>query len=169
MKKRKAHRGMWVQIHKVALPPRERSDRLPADTARVPLELRIKGFLCNAQAVPGDEVTIKTATGRKVKGKLTAICPAYNHNFGECQPELLAIGGNLRRLLAFARVLRGKPRRVNGKATRRSRIGEDGLVCPSLARASAEFRKEMPRGFHRRPRTMARQVSREASLRGVKP
>ena len=94
-----AGRGTWVQIYNVALAPRERSDRLPADTARVPLELRVKGFLCNARATLGDKVMIRTTTGRKAKGKLIAITPAYDQSFGQCRPELLEIGQSLKKLV----------------------------------------------------------------------
>ena len=37
--------GSWVELHRVVLPPGERAPQVPAETQRVPLELRVKGFL----------------------------------------------------------------------------------------------------------------------------
>lgn len=97
---RVAKAGEWVQIHNVILTARERAVHVPVDTRQVPFEMWLKGFLVDDAAQIGDEVTIATVTGRHVTGKLVAINPAYPHSFGEPVPELLAIGRELRALIA---------------------------------------------------------------------
>lgn len=93
--------GTWVEIHSVVLPPDERADHLPEDTKRVPLEMRVKGFLV-AAATLGDQVEIVTAAGRRLHGTLAQANPAYAHGFGAPIAELVAIGGESRALLRAA-------------------------------------------------------------------
>ncbi len=38
------------------------------------------------------QATIKTLTGRLVKGKVMEVEPSYKHDFGDFVPELLQIG-----------------------------------------------------------------------------
>lgn len=95
----KAKKGDWVQIEKLLLKPEERTVPLPEDTKKVPLKMRVKGFLQNEEANIGDEVEILTLIGRRVTGTLVAINPKYEHDFGEPVPELLTIGIELRKIL----------------------------------------------------------------------
>ena len=95
-----AKAGDWVQIHNVILSAEERAPQVPEDTRQVPFEVRLKGFLVDAEAEVGQEVTVATVTGREIKGTLVAVKPVYPHNFGEPVPELLGIGHELRELLA---------------------------------------------------------------------
>ena len=90
--------GTWVEIHKIALEVGERAAQVPRDTRQVPLELRVKGFLVAAAAM-GDEAEIETLTGRRLRGRLTAVNPAYSHGFGPPIPELSGIGGEVRAIL----------------------------------------------------------------------
>lgn len=90
--------GTWVEISRVILEPDARAPQVPADTAAVPLELRVKGFLQQPTAL-GHEAKITTLTGRTQYGKLTSINPKHSHGFGEPVPELLSIGMELKRLL----------------------------------------------------------------------
>ncbi len=94
-----AQHGDWVQIYQVVLPAGERAPQVPPETMQVPLELRVKGFLCDEQAEVGQQVTICTLAGRKLQGRLVAINPAYGVDYGDPQPELLAIAGELRAIL----------------------------------------------------------------------
>ncbi|AZR74327.1 2-amino-4-ketopentanoate thiolase [Anoxybacter fermentans] len=94
----KVPKGTWVQIRQIVLKPEERAPQVPNDTKKVPLELRVKGFL-EEDASIGDEVTITTLIGRKLKGRLEAVNPRYEHDFGEPIPELLTIGQKLRQFL----------------------------------------------------------------------
>lgn len=97
-----AEKEDWVEIHRVILKPEERAPNIPEETRRVPLELRVKGWLQDTSAVVGSEVTIRTATGRELKGTLRNVHPAHTHGFGEPVPELLMIGAELRALLGTA-------------------------------------------------------------------
>lgn len=91
-------KGTWVQIHQIVLKPEERAPQVPDDTKKVPLELRVKGFL-EQDAQIGEEVTIKTLTGRRLVGELVEANPAYGHDFGKPVPTLLTIGQELREFL----------------------------------------------------------------------
>jgi hypothetical protein len=91
--------GTWVEIERVVLVPEARAPHVPEDTRRVPLEMRAKGLLL-AEAVPGEEVEIETAAGRRLRGTLREASPAYTHGFGPPVPELLAAGREARALLA---------------------------------------------------------------------
>jgi hypothetical protein len=85
----------------VVLAPGERAAQVPEETARVPLELRVKGFLV-ASAALGDEAEVVTPAGRRLRGTLDRALPAYEHGFGPPVPELLAVGAELRALLEQA-------------------------------------------------------------------
>lgn len=93
-----AAEGTWVEIGQIVLPAGERAPRVPADTQQVPLEMRLKGFLV-APAAPGEEAEIETPVGRRVRGKLIQVNPAYTHGFGAPIPELDTIGGEVRAIL----------------------------------------------------------------------
>lgn len=89
----------WVEIHDIVLKPEERTGNLPEETKKVPLEMRLKGFLLE-EADLGDRVKIRTVTGRIVEGTLLKENPVYEHGYGETFiPELLTIGQNLRAML----------------------------------------------------------------------
>ena len=90
--------GSWVEISAIVLEPNQRAPHIPDDTRQVPLEMRVNGFLA-APAALGDEAEIVTAAGRKLRGTLTAINPAYTHGFGAPIPALSVIRGQVRALL----------------------------------------------------------------------
>ncbi len=94
----RAKKGDWVQVYGVVLKPEERAPQVPEDTHKVPLEMRIKGFI-QQDAQVGEEVTIETLTGRLVSGKLVAVNPAHEHDFGRPVPELAKVGLELRAML----------------------------------------------------------------------
>jgi len=83
--------GTWVEIEQVVLEPRERAPGIPADTAAVPLLLRVSGFLAE-DAVVGEPARVRTLIGRELDGVLRVVGPHYTHSFGEVVPELLTIG-----------------------------------------------------------------------------
>jgi len=91
-------KGTWVEIHRIVLPAGERAPQVPEDTARVPLEMRVKGFLAEP-AVIGAQVEVITAAGRRLRGTLVEINPAYTHGFGAPLPELTMIGSEVRSIL----------------------------------------------------------------------
>lgn len=94
-----AQKGDWVQIFKVILEPEERAPGLPPETAKVPLTMKVKGFLIEKSARPGDYASIQTVTGRIVEGELIAVNPPYAVDYGHPQPELLTIGLEARKML----------------------------------------------------------------------
>ena len=63
----RAAAATWVEIRRVLLEPDERAPQLPDDTRRVPLELRVKGFLVAAARV-GGPAEIVTPAGRRLRG-----------------------------------------------------------------------------------------------------
>ncbi|MCK9217724.1 MAG: 2-amino-4-oxopentanoate thiolase subunit OrtA [Firmicutes bacterium] len=95
---KKAEIGDWVQIHQIVLKPEERGVNIPDDTKNVPLELWVKGFAQN-EATIGEEIRIKTVTGRMISGTLHQVNPKYIHNFGEYVPELTKIDMQLKEIL----------------------------------------------------------------------
>jgi hypothetical protein len=90
--------GAWVEIYRTVLTPEERAPQIPEDTKQVPLEMRVKGFL-TAPVALGEEIEIVTPAGRRLRGVLAAVNPAYTHGFGAPVPELSPIGGGVRALL----------------------------------------------------------------------
>lgn len=94
-----AEQGDWVQIYQVILPVGQRAPQVPIETAGVPLEMWVKGFLVEKQAEVGTDVTVRSLAGRLLQGKLVAIKPTYEVNYGIPQSELLTIGVELRAIL----------------------------------------------------------------------
>ncbi len=87
--------GDWAEVVVLVLEPGERAPGLPPDTASTPLAARVKGFL-ERDAQVGESAAVRTLAGRLVAGTLLRVGPASGHSFGEPQPELLAIGPELR-------------------------------------------------------------------------
>ena len=83
-------KNTWVQIKRIILTPENRAKNIPIDTSICPLTMWVKGFLLE-NANLGDEVSVKTVTGRIEFGTLEAVHPTYHHNYGEFVPELLVI------------------------------------------------------------------------------
>ena len=94
--------GTWVEIHRIVLPGGQRAPQVPEETQQVPLEMRVKGFLAQRASL-GDEVEIVTSAGRRLRGVLTEVNPAYTHSFGTPVPELLRIGHEVRSMLGNTR------------------------------------------------------------------
>ncbi|NLY86821.1 MAG: 2-amino-4-ketopentanoate thiolase [Tissierellia bacterium] len=92
----KARKNDWVEIENIVLTPDERAPQVPDDTKATPLMMWIKGFLMDDEASIGDEVSVKTLSGRIVKGKLVEINPRHVHDFGNPVHELLEIGMELK-------------------------------------------------------------------------
>lgn len=92
-------RGTWVELHRILLVAGERAPQVPEETQRVPLEMRVKGVLAHDAAL-GEEAEIVTPAGRRLRGTLSQVNPAYTHGFGPPVPELRAVGEELRARLA---------------------------------------------------------------------
>ncbi len=95
-------KGTWVEIHRIVLPAGQRASQVPVETQQVPLEMRVKGFLAERSSL-GDEVEIVTSVGRRLRGILSDVNPAYTHSFGFPVPELLMIGREVRTILGETR------------------------------------------------------------------
>ncbi len=91
-------KGVFVEVHGTVLPAGQRAPQVPQDTQGVPLEMRVKGLLV-APAALGEEAEIATPAGRKLRGRLVAVNPAYTHGFGAPIPELSGIGGEVKAIL----------------------------------------------------------------------
>ncbi len=91
-----AKKNDWVEIENIVLTAEERAPQVPDDTKKTPLMMWTKGFLVDDEAKIGDEVTIKTLSGRITKGKLVTINPRHVHDFGNPVHELLEIGMELK-------------------------------------------------------------------------
>lgn len=98
IRRRSVERGTWVELYRVILAAGERAPQVPEETRRVPLELRVKGFLVR-DAMSGEEAEVETPAGRRVRGRLDRVLPPYEHGFGAPVPELLEAGAELRALL----------------------------------------------------------------------
>lgn len=94
----KVSAGNWVEIHKIILEADERAPQVPEDTKKVPLELRVKGFLVEDAKV-GEEAEIETFTGRRHKGTLKDADPSYDHKFGKPIKELQKVGPQIRNII----------------------------------------------------------------------
>lgn len=93
-----ARQGDWVRIHRVILPAAERTANLPEDTRKVPFEMWVKGHLLEDGEI-GDEVRIKTVSGREEHGTLIEVNPQFDVNFGSFVPEVLEMDVRLRTAL----------------------------------------------------------------------
>lgn len=94
-----AKKGDWVRIHSIVLKAEERTARLPEDTQKCDLQQWTKGFLQNELAAIGDEVIVKTAANRMVKGTLIEEGPYYTHSYGKFVPEIVEIDKHLREIM----------------------------------------------------------------------
>jgi 2-amino-4-ketopentanoate thiolase alpha subunit len=92
-------RGRWGRIHRLELAPSERAPEIPADTAAVPFETWINGWLVEDAAI-GERAQLRTPTGRIVEGVLVESNPGYHHSFG-CPPASLQHAGGLAFELLF--------------------------------------------------------------------
>jgi len=98
--------GDWVQIEDIVLEAGKRAPQVPDDTAKTPLVMRVKGFACEEASI-GDEVTIETIIGRRIRGRLIAVEPTYEHDFGRPVRELIEVGPEAKRIIAEAEAERG--------------------------------------------------------------
>ena len=92
-------KGEWVRIHSVVLKADERTAKIPDDTQKCDLQQWTKGVLQEDNAELGDEVTVKTASGRLVKGNLLEVGPYYTHSYGKFVPEIIEIDRQLREIM----------------------------------------------------------------------
>ena len=87
-----------MSIRSTILNAGERAANIPEDTAAVPLEMWVKGFL-TADCTIGGQAEVRTATGRTETGILEEVAPTTTVNYGNFVPEVLKIGQDARRIL----------------------------------------------------------------------
>lgn len=92
-------KGDWVRIYNIVLQAKERSDNLPEDTKKFPMEMWDKGFLMEETSSIGDLVRIETIIGRHISGELVELNPSYDINYGDTVTETLYIGKQLREMI----------------------------------------------------------------------
>lgn len=94
-----AKKGDWVRIHSIVLKAEERTGRIPEDTQKCDFQQWTKGFLQDENANIGDQVTVKTAANRIIKGVLVEERPSYTHSYGKFIPEIIEIDKQLREIM----------------------------------------------------------------------
>jgi hypothetical protein len=94
-----AKMGDWVRVKNTILKVGERAPQVPDATKQVPLEMWTNGFMQNSEAKIGDAVEITTLAERTLAGTLVEVMPGYKVDYGQPQPELLAIGREIRAVL----------------------------------------------------------------------
>jgi len=95
---RRLSAGQWARIHRIYLAAGERAPEVPPDTAAVPFEAWINGYLVE-EAELGGWARIRTLAGRIVEGDLVQGAPGYTHSFGSPPPSLQRAGARARALL----------------------------------------------------------------------
>ena len=95
----KAARGDHVRIRWIVLASGERPESVPADTRATSFVACVNGYLDEEAAAVGDRVHVRTEIGRVLEGELVVVGPRTDHDFGSPQPELLAVGRQLREML----------------------------------------------------------------------
>lgn len=93
--------GAWVRVHRTVLEPRDRAPGIPHDTASVPFEAWVNGWLAE-DATLGGAATVRTPSGRLVDGTLVEVGPGYRHTFGS-PPGPLHVSGQRAREVVFGR------------------------------------------------------------------
>ncbi len=91
----------WVRVHRFELAASERAGGIPSDTASLPFETWVNGWLVE-EATLGERACIRTPTGRLVEGELVEIDPGYTHSFGS-PPAALQRAGDRARVVLFGR------------------------------------------------------------------
>ncbi len=80
-------KGKYARIRNYILKPGERHENVPGDTAQVPFKSWVKGHLLE-EAELYEEASIKTATGRTLRGVVKEVEPRYRHDFGDFVSEI---------------------------------------------------------------------------------
>jgi hypothetical protein len=88
----KIQKGTWVEVER-PLPSEGRRllDRGPGPAKQAVETLRIAGFLLE-DAELGQQVRVRTVTGKVFQGKLRIQSPGYGASFSHAVPELLKYG-----------------------------------------------------------------------------
>jgi len=84
--------GTWVEVERTLVGAGRRLPGGPIEPARLPTyTVRVSGFLVE-DAELGQQVRIRTITGKVHVGKLRIQSPSYGHSFAHTVPELIKPG-----------------------------------------------------------------------------
>ena len=83
--------GPAIASSRIELQAAERAAALPPDTAAVPFEAWVNGWMDDPASERGT-VEVRTVTGRVVSGELVSTRPGYQHSFGTPPPPLQRAG-----------------------------------------------------------------------------
>jgi len=85
----KIPKGTWVEVERTLVSADRRLPVRTLDPAKLPSYMvRVSGFLLE-DADLGQQVRIRTITGKVHIGKLRIQSPSYGHSFGHTVPELM--------------------------------------------------------------------------------
>ena len=85
-------KGTWVEVERTVLGGGRRQSSRPVDPTQVAAySVRVSGVLLE-DAELGQQVRIRTVTGKLHVGKLRIQSPSYGHSFAHTVPELVKIG-----------------------------------------------------------------------------
>jgi hypothetical protein len=88
----KIPKGTWVEVERTLLSAGRRLPGRAVEPAQpTAYTVRVSGFLVE-DADLGQQVRIRTITGKVHVGKLRIQSPSYGHSFGHTVPELLKVG-----------------------------------------------------------------------------
>jgi hypothetical protein len=105
--------GTWTEIEWTVLEPDERGAGVPAETRATPYLARCRGMATGPEV--GQEVEIRTATGRQLRGRVRELLPGYHHTFGSPLPEWIAMRNAIQGI-ATAYAERGQTGHDSGRA-----------------------------------------------------
>ena len=84
-------KGTWVEVERPLLDANRRLPVRPMDPLKIHAStVRVSGFLLEGAEL-GQQVRIRTITGKVHVGKLRIQSPSYGHSFGHTVPELLRV------------------------------------------------------------------------------
>ena len=90
--------GVWTELEWLVLRPEERAESCPPDTRLLPYRARTRGMAL--RPVVGSEAEVRTASGRRVRGRVHDLDPGYEHTFGRPLTQWVHMKNHIRALVA---------------------------------------------------------------------
>lgn len=92
---------VWTEIEWTVLDPEHRAESAPVDTRTTPYLARARGTA--VAPVVGQAAEIRTVTGRRLRGVVTAVNAGHGHGFGAPLPAWVRMQDRIRALVAATR------------------------------------------------------------------
>lgn len=89
---------VWTEIEWTVLDPAHRAENAPADTRAMPYLAKARGTA--VAPVVGQVAEIRTVTGRRLRGVVTAVNAGHGHGFGVPLPAWVRMQDSIRVLVA---------------------------------------------------------------------